>query len=82
MKNLNFTSKGHNDFQNLGNKTLFIADHENVKKSAFDLLAAKLWLNESTILRNVYTFEGINLVEYQGLFVCKSSSFSHNFTAN
>ena len=28
--------------RNLGNETLFIADHENVKKSALDLLPAKL----------------------------------------
>ena len=32
------------NFKNLGNETLFIAGHENVKKSAFDWLAAKLWL--------------------------------------
>ena len=42
-------------FQNVGNETSFIADHENVKKSAFDWLAAKLWLKESTILWNVCT---------------------------
>ena len=45
------------DFQNLGNETVFIADYKNVKKSAFDLLATKLWLKESTILWNVCTFE-------------------------
>ena len=47
-------SQGIYDFQNLGNETLFIADHENVKKSAFDWLAAKLWVKESTILCCVY----------------------------
>ena len=45
------------DFQNLGNQTLLIVGHENVKKSAINYLAAKLWLKESTILRNVSTFE-------------------------
>ena len=45
------------DFQNLGNQTLLIVGHENVKKFAINYLAAKLWLKESTILRNVSTFE-------------------------
>ena len=49
MKHLNFPPKGTYDFQNLGNETLFIADHNNVKKSTFDWLAAKLWLKENTI---------------------------------
>ena len=29
------------DSQDFGNKTLFIADHKNIKKSAFDWLAVK-----------------------------------------
>ena len=45
------------DFRNLGNEAFFITNHENVKKSAFDWLTAKLWLKESTILWNVCTFE-------------------------
>ena len=58
MKNLTeLFSQGTYDFQNLGNETLFIADHENVKKSAFHWLAAKLWLKETTIFWNVCTFE-------------------------
>ena len=36
MKNLNFSPKGPRT------ETLFIANHENVKKSTFDWLAAKL----------------------------------------
>ena len=36
MNNLNFPKcKETYDFQNLKNETLFIADHKNVKKSAF-----------------------------------------------
>ena len=57
MKNLNFPPKGTYDLQNLGNETFVIADHESVKKSAFDWLTAKLWLIESTILWNVCSFE-------------------------
>ena len=49
-----------------------MADHEDAEKYAFDWLAAKLWLKENTILRNVCTFELMNLDEYQELFVCKS----------
>ena len=44
------------DFHSFGNETLFNADHENVKKSAFDLLAAKLWLKETTIFWKICTF--------------------------
>ena len=36
MKNLNFSSEVPYDFQNLGNETIFIADHKNVKKSTYD----------------------------------------------
>ena len=50
-------SQGTYNFQNFGNATMFIADHEDVKKSAFDRLAAKLWLKESTILWKLCTFE-------------------------
>ena len=35
-------SQGTDDFQNTGNETLLIINHENVKKSAFDWLTAKL----------------------------------------
>ena len=45
------------EFQNLVNETLFITDHKNVKKFAFDWLAAKLWNKESIILWNVCIFE-------------------------
>ena len=45
------------DFQNFENEALFMADHEDAKKSAFDWLAAKLKLKESTILWKVCTFE-------------------------
>ena len=65
IKNLNFPLKTY-EFQNLGNKILYNADHRHVKKPAFELLAAKLWLKESTILWNAYTFERMNLNEYQG----------------
>ena len=83
MKNLNFSPKGPTTFKIFRNEALFIADYENVQKFVFDWLAAKLWLKESTILWNDYTFEWMSLDEYQGLLVCKpSSSFSHNFTAN
>ena len=51
-------SQGTYDFQNFGNETSFnTSDYENVKKSAFDWLAAKLWLKESTILWNICTFD-------------------------
>ena len=40
-----------------GNETLFIADHEDIKKSAFDWLPVKLWHKEGTILWKVFTFE-------------------------
>ena len=39
------------------------------EKSAFDWLAAKFWLKESTILWRVCTFEKMNLDEYHGLCV-------------
>ena len=57
MKNLNFSPKGPTTSEIWEMKLPFIADHENVTKSAFDWLAAKLWLKESTILCNVFTFE-------------------------
>ena len=57
MKNLNFSPKGPTTFKIFQNETLFIADYENVQKFVFDWLAAKLWLKESTILWNDYTFE-------------------------
>ena len=61
-------------------KLLFIADYENIPKFVFDWLAAKLWLKDSTILWNDYTFEWMNLDEYQRVLVCKSSSsFGHKF---
>ena len=83
MKNLSFSPKGPTTFKILRNEALFIADYENVQKFVFDWLAAKLWLKESAFLWNDYAFEGMNLVEYQGLLVCKSSSsFNHNITAN
>ena len=34
-----FFSQAAYDFRHLGNETLFIADHQNAKKSAFDWLA-------------------------------------------
>ena len=40
---LKLFSQGTYDFENFRNGTLFIADLEDVKKSAFDQLAAKLW---------------------------------------
>ena len=49
-KNLELFSQATYDFQNFGKKTLFIAYGESVKKSAFDWLAAKLCLKESTFL--------------------------------
>ena len=57
MKNLKFSPKGPTNFKIVRNETLCIADYENVKKSIFDCLAAKLWLKERTILWKVYTFE-------------------------
>ena len=57
MKNLNFSPKGPTTFKIFRIETLCIADHENVPKFVFDWLAAKLWLKESTILWNDYTFE-------------------------
>ena len=57
MKNLNFSPKGPTTFKIFRIETLFIADYENVPKFVFDWLAAKLWLKESTILWNDYTFE-------------------------
>ena len=57
MKNLNFSLKGPTTFKIFRIETLFIADYENVPKFVFDWLAAKLWLKESTILWNDYTFE-------------------------
>ena len=45
-----FFSQEIYDFQHLGNETLFIADGENIKKPAFDWLAAKLSLKESATL--------------------------------
>ena len=71
IEKLALFSQGIYNFRNLGNETLFIVDVQNVQKSAFDWLAAKLWLKKSTILWNVCTFEYINLHEYQGLFVSK-----------
>ena len=44
-----FSQRTYN-FQNSGNKTLFIADYQNVKKSTYDWLDAKLWLKRITIL--------------------------------
>ena len=41
-----FLFRLQNDFQNVGNETLFITDYKNVKISLFDWLAAKLWLKE------------------------------------
>ena len=56
---------------------------QKCKEFAFDLLSAKLWLKKSTTLWNACTSEWMNLDEYQGLFICKSSSsFSHRFTVN
>ena len=37
------------DFQHFGNEALFIADYQNVKKSAFDWFATKLLFKESTV---------------------------------
>ena len=54
-------SQGTHNFQNFGNETLFISDYEIVKKSTSDWLAAKLWLQETTILWNICTFERMNL---------------------
>ena len=50
-------SLGTYAFRIFQNETLFIADYENVPKFVFGWLAAKLWLKESTILWNDYTFE-------------------------
>ena len=80
MKNLNFSPKGPTTFKIFQFETLFIADYQNVPKFVFDWLAKKLWLKESTIFWNDYTFGWMNLDEYQGVLVCKpSSSFSHKF---
>ena len=49
-KKFELFSQGTYNFQNFRNETLFIANYENVKKSAFDRLAEKLWLKESIIL--------------------------------
>ena len=58
MNNFEFLCHRNYVFQNLGNVTLFIADKEiYVRKSAFGWLAAKLWVEESTILLKVCTFE-------------------------
>ena len=57
MKNLNFSLKGPTTSKTFRIETLFIADYESVPKLVFDWLAAKLWLKESTILWNDYTFE-------------------------
>ena len=57
MKNLNFSPKGPTTFKIFRFETLFIADYENIPKFVFDWLAAKLWLKDSTILWNDYTFE-------------------------
>ena len=55
---LNLNSKGRDlRLSKFSHETLFIADYENVQKFVFDWLAAKLWLKESTILWNDYTFE-------------------------
>ena len=57
-KNFNLSpAKEPTTFKIFRNEILFIADYENVRKFAFDWLAAKLWLKESTILWNDYTFE-------------------------
>ena len=56
MKNLNFSPEDLR-FSKFSELNLFIADYENVPKFVFDWLAAKLWLKESTLLRNDYTFE-------------------------
>ena len=61
---------------------MFIADHENVKESAFYWLAAKLWLKEAIFCGLLHIW----MDEFgwvSRIIVCKSSSsFSHNFTAN
>ena len=46
MKNLNFSPKGTTTF-NFGKETLFVADFENVKISAFIWLPAKSWLKKA-----------------------------------
>ena len=64
IKNLNFSPKGPTTFK-ISEMTLCLS------------LITKT-CKESTILWNVCTFEWMNLDDYQGLFVCKSSSsFSH-----
>ena len=50
MKNLNFSPKRPTTFKIFRFETLFIADYENIPKFAFDRLASKLWLKDSTIL--------------------------------
>ena len=50
MKDSNFSPK----------EPMVVADYENVKKSAFDWLAATFSLKESTILWNIFTFEWRN----------------------
>ena len=57
MKNLTFSPKGPTTFKIFRFETLFIADYENIPKFVLDWLAAKLWLKDSTILWNDYTFE-------------------------
>ena len=49
--------QGKYDFQNLESEISFIVDYKYVRKSAFDWLAAELWLKESTILWKGCTFE-------------------------
>ena len=83
FRNEKFELLSQGTFQNFRKETLFTADFETVRKFTFDWMTARLWIKESTILWNVCTFAKMILDEYQGLFVCKSSSsFSHNFTAN
>ena len=50
MKRIIIFSHKTNDLKELGSETLFIADYENVKQSAFNWLATKLWPKKNTIL--------------------------------
>ena len=56
-KKFKLFSQGTYDFSKFWKWNFVYRRSRNVKKSAFDWLAAKLWLKESTILWNVCTFD-------------------------
>ena len=48
--------QGTNDFQNLRNETLVIADYEYAKIFNFTMSDMKLWLKEESILHKSWAF--------------------------